>query len=51
MKLNKEEREDIIKKLKSLFREQGYKGGKELAYRKQVENLICRRYSTVDQRR
>ena len=51
MKLNKEEREDIIKKLKSLFREQGYKGGKELAYRKQGENFICIRYSIVDRKR
>ena len=51
MKLNKEEREDIIKKLKSLFREQGYKGGKELAYRKQGENFICIRYSIVDRMR
>ena len=51
MKLNKEEREDIIKKLKSLFREQGYKGGKELAYRKLGENFICIRYSIVDRMR
>ena len=29
MKLNKEEREEILKKLKDLFREQGYKGGEE----------------------
>ena len=48
MKLNKEEREEILKKLKALFREQGYKGGKGLAYRKQSTNFICVRYSIVE---
>lgn len=48
MKLNKEEREEILKKLKALFREQGYKGGKRLAYRKQSTNFICVRYSIVE---
>lgn len=51
MKINRVEREEILKKLKTLFREQGYKGGKELAYRKQGENFICIRYSIVDRMR
>ena len=51
MKINLVEREESLKKLKALFREQGYKGGKELAYRKQGENFICIRYSIVDRMR
>ena len=51
MKINKVEREEILKKLKALFRAQGYKGGKELAYKKQGENFICIRYSIVDRMR
>lgn len=51
MQLNKEERDEILKKLKDLFREQGYKGGKGLAYKKQGENFICVRYSIVERMR
>ena len=51
MQLNKEERDELLKKLKDLFREQGYKGGKELAYKKQGENFICVRYSIVERMR
>ena len=51
MKLKQDEKKAILETLKMFFKEKGYKGGRELAYKKSGENFICIMYSIAESKR